>query len=160
MKKHIVMPKRTKKCIGKKSKVDYTEECKLIHSNGIIFAEQSIRYMFYSNAGAITYVLLRFNLEKFFIPLLVFSCGIAYTILISLYMYTRSTSSVIVFLTNATNPLLYWHKSRFYRPVCLFFMYLPMVVFLYGIYCTGCVVTGGKILSPFQILIVIWKSII
>ena len=152
-------PRRVIKFNNKADEKNYIEECKLIHTTAVQFAEQSIKYMFYANAGAIVYVLLKFDIDTFFIPICMFSFGIVYTILGGWYMYTRSVAAVVEYFKNKINPFRYWHVSKFFRPVCLVVMYIPALIFMYGVCCSVYLFRGDSSLLPHELLREVLKII-
>lgn len=123
-----------------------------VHASAVEYSKISIQYMFLANGGAVTTLLLRFEIKNYFIPIMLFSFGVAYSVLIPIVMYFRYKNELSNNKFRNVNNIVSIHKSTSYRFLMLCAMYLPMLFFIFGIMMTIDIFTYGVVRSPLKIV--------
>lgn len=109
-----------------------------IYNNKVMYLRDAIKYMVYANGGAITGVLIKFDINKFYLPLAVFSFGVAYSLMIPIFMYFNTKYLLQDSIQNNSSPLSYGKRhptiDKILRFIIFLIVYFPMLCFCYGIY--------------------------
>lgn len=128
-------PQKTKKNRDKISIYKYLHEDVTVSKSCNIQSEyirDSIKYMFLANGGAITAFLIKFDTYEFRIPLILFSFGVAYSILVSIFMHIRFNICNIN-LSMKIDVQLFKIVKKISIVTFGIFIYIPVILFLFGI---------------------------
>lgn len=123
-----------------------------LHTSSVEYSKLAIQYMFLANGGAITTILLKLSIELYFIPVMVFCIGVAYATLIPIIMYSRCKDVIIKKINNEDNVIKRYHGNLFYRLFICTLMYMPILIFFYGIILTFSIYVDGQIYSPIDVI--------
>ncbi len=123
--------------MAKHGKCEHELERVAMYNSKLEFLKESIKYMFLANGGAITTLLLKFDVDKFIIPLYIFTFGVLYTIFIPVFMYFKTKNMLYLEPENKINNVIDIKHNKytaiFFRFVTLVIIYIPMLIFFYGI---------------------------
>lgn len=134
-------PSRRSICQGNEEKLKH-EEMLIYHNDKINFLRDTIKYMFYANSGAIIYVLLKFSdVLKYKVPILIFSFGVSYTILLPVLLYSKTMHIILSCINDNSSPLKWYcdHKTMgiFLRVIIILAIYIPVLAFVSGVMFSG-----------------------
>lgn len=149
-----------------KTTTDTSEHIAVYHSQ-VEFMKLAIHCMLIANGGAISTVLIKFNDSKMFYPLLIFSFGVAYTILVPIRMYIKAKDKLEVSQKKQISPFDKKIHNRLYNFIIETFtvliIYMPVLFFIYGVFAAEEIILNGQILSPLEIirkLVILLKSMV
>lgn len=99
------------------------------------YIKESIRYMFLANGGAITAFLIKFDTHKFQKPLILFSFGVAYTIIIPIIMHLKSSIDYISCMENTEieKKIIKILLKPISMILFTILIYMPVILFITGI---------------------------
>lgn len=114
----------------------------VIHTNTFEYSKIALNYMFIANGTSITVLLLNFDLKTMFIPLIMFSAGVSFTISAVLFIYFRGISSVVSYIDDGDDAFKIWHSHKFNRIFGFITMHIPAITFFGGIVMAALIYTG------------------
>lgn len=123
-----------------------------IHNSSVEYSKLAIQYMFIANGGAITTVLLKLPIEDYFIPIIFFCTGVAYATLIPIVMYFRCKEVIFKKTNEKDNVIKKYHGNLLYRLFICTLMYMPILIFLYGIILTLSIYRDNQLQSPIDVI--------
>ncbi|WP_300881509.1 hypothetical protein [uncultured Desulfovibrio sp.] len=126
-----------------------------IYNSNTVFLRDSIKYMFYANAGAITGVLIKLDIQTYKFPIFIFAFGIAYTLIIPIFMFSHTKYIISKSFKNKRSPFdskSYPYFDMAMRIIIMILVYVPILFFVYGLIATFDIILNIPILSPLESL--------
>ena len=126
-----------------------------IYNSNTDFLRDSIKYMFYANAGAITGVLIKLDIQTYQFPIFIFAFGIAYTLIIPIFMFSHTKYMISRSFKNKRSPFdskQYQYFDIVIRIIIMSLVYTPILFFVYGLIVTFNITLNLPILSPLESL--------
>lgn len=155
--------KKSRNSVANENTFTCSNERIAVYNSNTEFLRDSIKYMFYANAGAITGVLIKLDIQTYLFPIFIFAFGIAYTLIIPIFMFSNTKYIISKSFKNKYSPFdskLYPYFDIFMRIIIMILVYVPILIFIYGLIVTLNIILDLQVLSPLEVLKKLLESVL